>query len=89
MTKQLARAGQRVHLRRPPRVGLGVPPLEPCRLVRRHAVAGFAQQRVGEEAAAHADAAMDPPDRQLDAGVLQRVPPREHVLIHAVDQGAV
>ncbi len=51
--------------------------------------AGLAQQLVGEQAAAHADLAMDAPDRELDALGVERILPRQHMLIHAVDQRAV
>jgi hypothetical protein len=87
--QQLKRSGKRAHLAGPPRVGLRVPPLEPRGFVRGHAVTGLSEQRVGEEPAAHPDAAMDAPHRQLDTGVLERLPPREHVLVHAVHQRAV
>ena len=50
---------------------------------------GFAQQLIGEQAAAHADLAVDAPDRQLDALRVQRLLPGQHVLIDAVDQRAV
>ena len=47
------------------------------------------QQRVDEQAAAHADAAVDRPDRQLDADACERLAPGEDVLVDAVDQRAV
>ena len=50
---------------------------------------GLAQQRAGEQAAAHPDPAMDPPHRQFDPGRLQRLVPGQHVLVDAVDQGAI
>ena len=50
---------------------------------------GLAQQHVGEQAAAHADPAMDAPDRKLDALGVERLLPGQHVLIDAVDQRAV
>ena len=50
---------------------------------------GFAEQLIGEEAAAHADLAMDTPNRQLDAFGVERLLPRENVLIDAIDQRAV
>ncbi len=50
---------------------------------------GLTQQLVGEEAAAHADLAMDAPDRKLDAFGVERLLPGEHMLINAVDQRAV
>jgi hypothetical protein len=51
--------------------------------------AGLAQEHVGKQSAAHADLAMDSPDRKIDAFGLERFAPREHVLIDAVDQRAV
>src|SRR6267154_2757081 len=51
--------------------------------------AGLAEQRVDEQAAAHADTAVDTPDRELDADALERDAPGEHVLVYAVDQRAV
>src|SRR3989442_3390768 len=51
--------------------------------------AGLAEQGVDEQAAAHADAPVDTPHRELDADALERDAPGEHVLIHAVDQRAV
>jgi len=44
---------------------------------------------VDEEAAAHSDAAMDAPDGQRKAGLLEPVAPGEPMLIDAVDQRAV
>jgi hypothetical protein len=51
--------------------------------------AGLAEQGVDEQAAAHADAAVDAPHRELDADALERFAPGEHVLVHAVDERAV
>ena len=56
---------------------------------RRRVESGFAQQDVGEQSAAHADLAMDAPHRQRNAFLIERIFPREHVLIDAVDQRAV
>src|SRR5204863_8568858 len=36
-----------------------------------------------------ADAAVDAPDRQLDAAGFHRLPPGEHVLVDAIDERAV
>src|SRR5215831_2075094 len=47
------------------------------------------QQDVGEQAAAHADLAVDAPYRKRDAFDLQRLAPRQHVLIDAVNERAV
>ena len=51
--------------------------------------AGLAEEHVREQPAAHADAAMNAPDRELDALRPQRLVPGEHVLVHAVDERAV
>jgi hypothetical protein len=87
--EQAARAGQCAHLADPRPVRLGVPLLQAQqqRFVQR--ASGLAQQRPREQAAAHADAPVDAPDRELDPGLLQRLVPREHVLVDAVDQRAV
>src|SRR3546814_7449553 len=49
----------------------------------------LAQQLIGEQPAAHPDLAMDAQDRERDIRRSQRLVPREHVLIHAVDQRPV
>ncbi len=56
-------------------------------LVDRHA--GLADELIGEQAAAHADLAMNPPDREIDALSVERLLPGEDVLIDAVDERAV
>ncbi len=50
---------------------------------------GFTQQDVGEKAAAHADLAMDAPDRDVHAFLVQRLLPRQYMLVDAVHQRAV
>jgi hypothetical protein len=47
------------------------------------------QQRPGEQAAAHADLAVDGPHRNVDALGFQGFPPRQNVLVDAVDESAV
>ena len=49
----------------------------------------FAQQHVGKQAAAHADLAMNAPDREFDALLIEGFAPRQHVLIDAVDQRSI
>ena len=51
--------------------------------------AGLAHELVGEQAAAHADLAVDAPDGKIDAFAVERFLPGEHVLVDAVDQRAV
>jgi hypothetical protein len=87
--QQLARAGQQAHLAGAPPVGLRVRLLQLGHHGRVHRPAGLAQQAAGEQAPTHADAPVDPPDRQLDADDLQRLLPGQHVLVDAVDQGSV
>ena len=50
---------------------------------------GLAKKLIGKQAAAHADLAMDAPDRQLDTLRIERLLPGENMLIDAVDQRAV
>ena len=87
--EQLARAGQRPHLRHQTGVRLRVVLLEPGGLLAGYRQARLAQERVHEQAAAHPDAAVDAPDGERDPLALQRLAPGEHVLVDAVDQGAV
>jgi hypothetical protein len=49
----------------------------------------FAQEGICEEAAAHADAPMNPPDGERNAGGLQCLVPGQDMLIDTVDQRAV
>src|SRR5206468_7657329 len=46
----------------------------------------LAQECVGEQAATHADAAMNPPDGERNAGRLERLVPGKDMLIDAVDE---
>ena len=50
---------------------------------------GFALELIGEQAAAHADLAMDAPDRNVHAFRVQSLLPGQDVLVDAVDQRAV
>ena len=51
--------------------------------------AGLTKQLIGEQASAHADLAMDTPDRQFDAFGIERVLPGQDMLIDAVNKRAV
>src|SRR5215213_8051392 len=55
-------------------------------LFRRNSVSRLARQRVDEETAAHADLAMNAPHGQMNSAGFQRLAPRQHVLINAVDK---
>ena len=59
------------------------------RLLFGHLATGLAQEGVREQAAAHPDLAVDPPDGQVDPGAVQGETPCQHVLVDAVDEGAV
>ena len=52
-------------------------------------LAGLPQQSIDEEASAHPDAPVDPPDGQLHTGFSQHFVPGEHMLIDAVDERPV
>src|SRR5579884_3040699 len=92
-TPSMSRVGlalsMRPHLVDLARERLGVVAADLGRELGRQLAARLAEQRVHEQPAAHPDAAMDPPHRQLDPGAFQRLAPGEHVLVHAVHQRAV
>jgi hypothetical protein len=48
---------------------------------------GLAQQRIDEQAAAHSDAPVNPPDGERDAALFQRLAPGQYMPVNAVDQG--
>ena len=87
--EQVARARERADLRDLPRERRSVGALHPRDLLGAQATARLAEQRVEEQSPAHADAAVDAPHGELEAGRLQRLAPREHVLVDAVNEGAV
>src|SRR5215213_2755244 len=55
----------------------------------RNVVARLARQRVHEETAAHANLSMNAPHGQMNSASLERLAPREHVLIDAVDECSI
>jgi hypothetical protein len=87
--EQLTGAGQRAHLPDEPSIGLGVVLPETGSLFPRHGQPGLAEERVHQQAAAHADAPVDAPYGERDPLALERLAPGEHVLIDAVDQGPI
>jgi hypothetical protein len=68
---------------------LGVDQLNALRILPRDWPSRFRSQGVEHQAPAHADLAVNAPDRQFDAGRLRRFAPGQHMLVDAVDQGAV
>jgi hypothetical protein len=64
-------------------------PHEPAGFLSTYHVAGLTQNGVRHQSPAHADAAVNGPHCQLDPHPRHRLAPREHMLIHAVDQRPV
>src|SRR5439155_1640201 len=89
VAEQVAGAREGAHLRYLPLEGRRVDLLDALLVLGRQAAAGFPRQPVEEQSAAHADAPVDAPDGQLDAPLLERLAPRQHMLVHAVHEGAV
>src|SRR5690606_26927460 len=87
--EQLAGPRQRTDLTGTAQVRFAVGLDQPLDAVRLNLDPGLAQQHVREQAARHADLAVYAPDGQVDAVAAQRLAPREHMLVHAVDQRAV
>jgi hypothetical protein len=87
--QQLAGAGQGHDGSAMPTEGFGMALAQALDQLGRDWPAHLAQQRIGEEPAAHADPAMDAPDGEGDPGRLEGLMPRQHMLVDAVDQGAV
>ena len=87
--EQFARAGKRPRAVRAAAIILDMEQPQLLQHLRPEFEARLARQRLGEEAARHADLAVQPPDRDLDAFFLQRIVPGQHMVIDAVDQRAV
>ena len=86
---QLAGARQRDDAVGAAQIELGVQIGQPAqRGVVQHSP-GFALQSLEEQATTHPDAAVDPPHRQGDAALGQRLLPGDDVLVHRIDQRAV
>jgi hypothetical protein len=87
--KKLPRTRQELDVGRHPIESRGMEASQHIDAFRIDMISGFAQEHSAEQAAAHADLAMDAPDRQLDPFRRQRLAPGQHVLIDTVDQCAV
>jgi hypothetical protein len=87
--EQRDRASQGTDAREPSVQFLGVTPLHPLGTGSVDRASGLTGESLDEEAAAHADPAVDPPHGDLDLLLLQRLVPGENVLVDAVDEGAV
>jgi hypothetical protein len=87
--QQLHRAGERPSLGQDLAVELAVAALDRLGLLVGEGTPDLTCRGPGEEAAAHADAAVDPPavDRESDFG--ERSLPGEHVRVDGVDERAV
>ena len=66
-----------------------MPPLQSLDALRVELQTGLTQEHVGEKPTAHADLAMDAPDRQFDALCIERLLSGKDVLIDAVNKRAV
>ena len=87
--QQLDGAGQRPPFGQDLAEDLTVPALQPGRLVVRQAPPDLAGDRAGEQPAAHADPAVDPPAVDRMARLEQCALPGEHVRVDGVHEGAV
>ena len=87
--QQLAGAGQRPDLAHQPAVRLGVEALDAGDLLGGDRGAGLTQEGVDEQAAAHPDPAVDAPDGEVDPGLLQRLAPRQDMLVDADDERSI
>src|SRR5438105_1469147 len=87
--QQSLRAGKRFDLRQAAPVSLRVQGTQAVGLSCRQVVSGLADKRAHKQATAHSNAAMDAPDGERDARRFERLLPREHVLIDAVEKSAV
>ena len=66
-------------------ISLGMPSTKPFYKFRTDRNTAFPQEHVSEQGAAHADPAVNPPDRQLYPLLIQGLSPGEHVLVDAID----
>ena len=87
--QKAGRAGERRDVGEPSLVGAAMRLLELARLLGRQPAARLAHGRVDEQAAAHPDSPVDPPDRQIDARVRHHLLPAQDVLVNGIDQGPV
>ena len=87
--EQLDRPGQGQDFARERQVKFRVPVAQALDGALVDLTAKLAEQLVGEQAAAHPDLAVDPPDRELEPVLAQRQVPGADVLVDAVDEGAV
>src|SRR5689334_2458166 len=89
MRQQFLRSRKRPHLRRVAFERLAMYLLHALSLFRRNSMSGLARQSIDEQTPAHANLAMNAPHGQINPTGLERLPPREHVLIDAVDECSI
>ena len=87
--QQLRRARQWPHLRRVLLKRFAVYLVYSLSLFGRNLSPDLTSQSVHEESAAHADLAVNAPNGEMNPAGLERLTPREHVLIDAIDQRSV
>lgn len=88
-TDRLGKVTQRPDVGEPGLVGAAIRLLELARLLGCQPAARLAHGRVDEQAAAHPDSTVDPPDRQIDTRVRQHLLPGQDVLVNGIDKGPV
>jgi hypothetical protein len=72
-----------------PDVSLGVPLTKPIDALRTYFKTGFPEEHIGKQAAAHANSAVNAPDRQVYPLLVQGLFPSENVLVDAINQGTI
>src|ERR1700722_19610038 len=87
--EQVPGSRKRSHLSRMTGVGCGMRSLKLLCLLRGYRAPGLSQQRVDQQAPAHADAAMNSPNGERNATGLQSFPPCQHMLVNTVHQRTV
>ena len=87
--QQFPRAGERSNLGCETLIRLSMNGLQSLGVFRCELPSGFPQERVHEEAAAHADPAVNAPNRKFHSCVRQRFAPCENVLVNTIDQRPV
>jgi hypothetical protein len=87
--EHLAGAGQDANLAQSSPIGLAMQMSQLAGIVTAHRPFRLAEQRMGDQAPAHADPAVDALDRDLHPGVIECFLPGEDMLLNAVEERAI
>src|SRR5262249_7917720 len=87
--QEFQRARKDTHLFYEAAIGFSVELLNVCDFFRGHLTSRLPQQSVHQQAATHADSAMDTPHGNPNAPALKCLPPRQNVLVDTVDESAI